>query len=110
MEGGVDLHGLRKHIKSATRRKDFQLRGALIATATAAPWTRQRVAEVSEEPVDPTCARCGNFPETDFHRGWGCKANDELKQCNGSKHLIARALAGAETLPCLWFRGLVPNS
>ena len=110
MEEGVDLHGLRRHIKSAEKRKDFQLKGALVATASAAPWTRARVQEASKLPIDDLCARCGLHVETDAHRAWGCKANDELKECNGSKFLIKRALEQVENMPCLWLRGVVPKA
>ena len=120
LEGGADAYGLRLHVSKLRKQGRHDYAGALVNVATAAAWTRQRIADLPSQALKLsdadafeaaiTCKRCGLAPETDFHRIWKCKANCELKECKKSVDLVRRAESGVDKLPCLWLRGIVPAS
>ena len=57
-----------------------------------------------------TVAISGSQPPP-FHVVWSCPANSAFKDAavSGSQYLIKDATQGAEDLPCLWLRGLLPQ-
>ena len=59
---------------------------------------------------EATCERCQAEIETDFHRYYGCKANDciEDDDVSKTKWLIKKAKAEPQHL-CLWMRAILPG-
>ena len=110
LEKGPDLQGLKRHLQYYKRTGQHERRGALIAVATASPWTRTRIHEVNAD-FDPICKRCNRqVPETPWHRYWDCPGNDAIPACKKTQHLYNKAKLGVDKLPCLWLRGMLPRS
>ena len=107
LEAGADMRPLVKHLKSLSKNGRYEMHGAVLCCATASAWTNARVAEEYPE-ADNLCPRCKIAPETELHRHWECQANDEIKACNRSKHLIPKARLRASVCPAFWLRGIVP--
>ena len=108
LEAGADLRPIVSHLRSLSKNGRYEMHGAVLCCATASAWTNGRVAEEYPE-ADSTCPRCCRAPETELHRHWECQANDEIKACNKSKHLISRARLRAAACPAFWLRGIVPS-
>ena len=63
LENGADLYGIRLHVKQLRKQGKHDIAGALVCAATAAAWTRQRIADLPKnhdtvqqpdtQPVDP---------------------------------------------------------
>ena len=111
LEEGADLTSVRKHLARLRKQKRHEEAGALECGVTAATWPRAKIAAYKDKETPPEeilCHRCHKAPETDYHRTWECEANEKLKGCKSSKHLIRRSKEGTIRAPCLWLRGIVP--
>ena len=110
LESGVDMQSLVGHLQSLDKNGRYEQHGATVCCATSASWPNARISEEypDSSSVEVLCPRCNRFPETELHRHWECPANDEVKACNRSKHLVPRARRNAAACPAFWLRGLVP--
>ena len=110
LESGADMQSLVGHLQSLSKNGRYEQHGAVVCCATSASWPNARIAEEypDSSSVESLCPRCNRAPETELHRHWECPANDEIKACNRSKHLIPRARRNAAVCPAFWLRGLVP--
>jgi predicted HD phosphohydrolase len=78
---------------------------------SAAMWPATRISAINLLYPD-ICPRCHQEPETPLHTFWTCPCNEKIDETNITKSnkYIKRAVEEADTYPCLWFRGLLPNS
>ncbi|CAK0846350.1 unnamed protein product, partial [Prorocentrum cordatum] len=67
--------------------------------------TRKRLQEAGHD--DSTiCPRCGGAEESLVRRAWLCKCNRDHEDYDMSDDLLPSALAGAESQPAYWLRGV----
>ena len=78
---------------------------------TGGYWSNLRFSQ-SQPNRSTKCDRCGAVIEDDLHLIWECPANADIPSPHilDSQYLKGQARAGADTHPCLWLRGLLPNS
>ena len=109
LEGGLDYHNTLAVMRSLSSRQ-YQYKCTLEAIMTATIWTAQRVHDINTQ-VSPICPRCGAESETDLHRYWQCKANNNIEDeaVQDTQHLQQTACEKAAAEPCLWLRGILPQ-
>jgi len=108
LEEGDHIGQLVAWLQQLKKTGDRCMHNTVVTAAAGGMWTRQRAcaAGYSEEATCPYpgCAA----EETDMHRVWECKGPAEDPAVARSKLLVARARAGVQQQPCLWFRGMPP--
>ena len=72
-------------------------------------WTRRRRIEAGDM-ASPICTRCGVAVEDEWHVGYSCIDNCRWSEGKDSQHIVDRALREGTSTPCLWLRGLIPES
>ncbi len=99
----MELH---RHYRS----HQFQLKCALETVLSAGLWPAARVHEIHPE-VSPICPRCSSAVETCKHTFWECPCNSDIDDYAvvSTQNLCAKALANADSLPCFWLRGIIPQ-
>ena len=110
LEGGADMHTLRKFVKEL----QFVFRGRqlaelMISIAVGGTWTQVRRHDANL-CGDNCCSRCGSqVAEDSLHRFWLCDDNSpDDKAISDSAHLLPEAVAEQSAFPCFWFRGIIP--
>ena len=83
----------------------------LLNVAAAAVWTEERKLE-AQIPCETLgmCPRCKEHLETMHHRVWACRCNVDHQAFTASDHLKSRAAREMTSTPCLWLRGLIPQT
>ena len=84
---------------------------ALESIISASCWPAERVAQI--HPLfSPACPRCGHASETSLHCFWECPANDSLpdEEVQSTQNLRETAKVKALEHPCLWLRGILPQT
>ena len=74
-------------------------------------WSKQRLLEAGMiNESEALCDRCHEEIETDFHRCYGCKANDSIDSEDVSKtEWLVKEAKGSPQHKCLWFRAILPG-
>ncbi len=109
IQHGIDFNmtmELHRNYKS----HQFQLKCALEAVLSAGLWPAARVHEIHPE-VSPICPRCSSAVETCKHTFWECPCNSDIDDYAvvSTQIMCAKALADADSLPCFWLRGIIPQ-
>ena len=118
--GGGGLEDGVPHFGPASRaHNDFVKQGkhkearALEVIVTGRSWCGERKLEAGIiEAGEAMCTRCGeNILETDYHKYYECKANDDIDEetirCSSHLHKDFRRNT---THACRWYRGIMPGS
>ena len=109
--GGADLSGVSAQLRRLKRHGKHEWYGAILTTVTGAQWPRVRLSDAGIKVDTTLCQRCGDqLEETMLHRCWQCSANRDVPACHRTDYLARRAVADAGNQPCVWLRGLVPQS
>ena len=66
LENGADMYGLRLHVKELRKQGKHDIAGALVCAATAAAWTRQRIADLPKTTT-PAAASLFQTPSASTH-------------------------------------------
>ena len=75
-------------------------------------WGRSRKYRAAPQLASSgVCTRCGEGEDTDLHRFWTCKANQDinLPEVQRTQSLVGRAEAEGTNWACFWCRGIVPE-
>ena len=86
--------------------------GMLEALLAGGIWLPARVAQAGLGEDGGVCPRCSASAATDFHVYWECPANAAIDDegVRNTEYLATQAAQGLLDRPCLWLRGLVPES
>ena len=109
LEAGADNASYRRLLLALERAgHGHQLAEMMLCVAVGGTWPRQRVRDEVGGDVDVMCPRCGEAPETAFHRAWACRCNTGAIAYTASDTLSAQAYAQHEADACFWLRGIIP--
>ena len=112
IQGGINWEYTLRFVRTLRLKPiHYCIQAALETVMCAACWPAQRIHDINNQ-FSPICPRCLNGPETSTHTFWECKANEEIDdEAVTSTHSLAQtAILRAKELPCLWLRGLLPES
>ena len=111
MQGGIDhvpAQALLKQLKHSDRRRH----ALMVRILAGGLWCGQRRQEQLAAKPPGICTRCDEgVLETDFHRCWECKANNELKERGPeafSVEVMLHAFRYASQFPAFVVRGVLP--
>ena len=111
LEAGADLTSVIAQVRRLRRKGNREWFGAILTSVTGAQWPRARLRDAGIGVETALCQRCDEqVEETMLHRCWQCKANDEIPACRKTEYLRRRAVVDAGNLPCVWLRGIVPQT
>ena len=111
LEGGACMEGTVLHL-SKERSLENGGRSALLETFLAAAcWPKQRKVLAGLTPPG-NCDRCGLEPDDMAHLLYRCPVTKALEHEDvlATDALCEQAVAGCVQLPCLWLRGILPES
>ena len=109
LEDGVDWFGTTRLVKKLRKAKRPREERLLIHVMAGGAWPEMR--RYCAGFVDtPTCRRCGQGPETLFHRYWGCPNNDVVRSSwvKRTQPCAGEAEDDVSWMACFWLRGLIP--
>ena len=112
IQGGINWEYTLRFVRTLRLKPiHYCIQAALETVMCAACWPAQRIHDINTQ-FSPICPRCLNGPETSTHTFWECKANEEIEDeaVTSTQSLVPTALLRASELPCLWLRGLLPES
>ena len=93
------------------RQGDFKKAKAVELVTCNKVWSKQRLLDakiITEQ--EAVCSRCHGEIETDYHKYYGCKANDCIESDDVIKTNWLKKRAKEDTQnPCLWLRAILPG-
>jgi len=91
--------------------EQYAYKCALESILSAATWPGERVNSIYPF-ISPTCSRCNAATDSALHCFWQCPANANITDdaVLNTQSLVSEAVAKAGTMPCLWLRGVLPQS
>jgi hypothetical protein len=109
IDGAMDLSHVRREVRRCQAAGKNDMAAMIKVVAAGGIWTRRRRIEAGYM-TSPTCSRCGVAEEDEWHAGYSCIDNCRWSEGKDSQHIVEQALSEGTSTPCLWLRGLIPES
>ena len=113
MQQGVSYNNTMKYVNHLKKVKDHAKAAACEVVLSAGCWSpfkKWKAGLVTQDAA--VCTKCGAQQCDDFHQFWACEShiNDTADDIVNSQQYVSQAQAEIDVYPCLWLRGVLPES